>query len=777
MHVLVAENAGFCFGVRNAIDSIEAHLGQGRPVCTLGPIIHNPQVVEDLRRRGAYPVDSADEIPDGAIAVIRSHGVGPTVYESCAQRGLEVVDATCPFVKRIHNMVRDHHEKGHAIVIVGKRDHPEVQGINGWCGGMAHIVNSKEEAEALPPLKDACVVVQTTVSPGFFRDILGIIEPKLEDASIYNTICNTTGQRQAAAADLAQKSDAVIVIGGLNSSNTGELYNLCNKYCEKVFRLEKAEDAGRIPLEIIGSDDIIGVVAGASTPDWMIREVVRIMSDLNLADYQGSDKPDDSVAQMGETVVEPQADAEPAHPEANMTEQMPEEESREAQESQESQEAQEPQEPQEAQEPQEPQEAQEPQVKEAAEVKENETSAKDVTAKENNVFLEGIEKTLVRIRPGQIIKGTVVQVSDDEVCVNIGYKSDGFIRRNELSSNPDDNPADILNPGDEIDVEVLKVNDGDSTVLLSRKRVLEKKFWDQLIVDKENNVEFEGICKEVVKGGVIASINGVRTFVPASHLSLKYVENLEIYVGTTLRLRIIEVDKYKRRVVASQKLILQEESKRKKKELWESLEAGQTIHGIVRRITDFGAFVDIGGIDGLLHVTDLSWHRVRHPSDIVSIGEELDLKVLSVDPEKERVSLGLKQLLPDPWTLTAQKYPAGSIIEGKVVRIVSFGAFVSVEPGIDGLIHISQVSTHRVNKVEDELTVGDIVRVKVLDVDPQAKRISLSRKQVIAQEQSSASFGDDVAGFDSADIDIPPIQQGSVTIGDMFPDLKKNEEE
>ncbi|MFZ5975403.1 MAG: bifunctional 4-hydroxy-3-methylbut-2-enyl diphosphate reductase/30S ribosomal protein S1 [Bacillota bacterium] len=750
MRILVAENGGFCFGVRNAVESIEERMGMGRDIYTLGPVIHNPQVVEDLSKRGAYPVDTVEDIPHGAIAVIRSHGVGPEVYEKCLTRGLEVVDATCPFVKRIHDTVKEHHEKGYTIVIVGKSNHPEVKGINGWCGKQAIIISTTEEAHALPQLSNVCIVAQTTVSPACFEDILGIIRPKIVNAKVYNTICSTTGRRQKEAIEIATKSDIVIVIGGHNSSNTRELYNLCRTYCRHVYSVEKAADVACISLEIIGSDDIIGVVAGASTPDWMIREVVGIMSDLNLADFQSADK---SEAQTAETVQEtPGFDTGPAHIADSDSVQIPEEEV-----SQESA-------------PDVAVDAQEPDTKNAA---------KDAAAQENNMFLEGIEKTLVRIRPGQVIKGTVVQVSDDEVCVNIGYKSDGFIRRNELSTDPDENPADILKPGDEIDVEVLKVNDGDSTVLLSRRRVLEKKFWEQLIVDKENNVEFQGVCKEVVKGGVIASINGIRTFVPASHLSLKYVENLEDYVGTTLRLRIIEVDKYKRRVVASQKMILQEESRTKKKQLWESLAPGQTIHGVVRRITDFGAFVDIGGIDGLLHVTDLSWHRVRHPSDIVSIGEEIDVQVLSVDPEKERVSLGLKQLRPDPWTLTAQKYAPGSIIEGKVVRIVNFGAFVAVEPGIDGLIHISQVSTHRINKVEDELSVGDIVRVKVLEVDPQAKRISLSRKQVLLEEQAAEDslHGDDVAGFDSMDIDIPPIQQSSVTIGDMFPDLVADDSE
>lgn len=722
MQVLVAKNGGFCFGVKNAVQAIEARIGQGKTICTLGEIIHNPSVVDDLRSRGAYPVNSVSEIPDNAIAVIRSHGVGINIYDEIKERGLEIIDATCPFVIRIHDTVKQNFDKGKQIIIVGKRNHPEVQGINGWCDNSAFIVSDSHDAEQLSGLNDVCIVAQTTISPKTYGEIIEIIEPKCRSCDIHNTICSTTETRQKEAIEIAKKSNLVIVIGGKNSSNTQELYKICQKHCINTFCIENSVDIATISLEKIGSNDIIGVVAGASTPDWMIREVVWIMSDPKVDDIQNNELSQEKEVDTAKNAVD-QVE-ETAREAVTQTEDV---------------------------------------VKET----------KDAESKANDEFLEGIEKALVRIRSGQVITGTVVQVNEEEVCVNIGYKSDGFIKRNELSVNPDDNPSDIVQPGDEIEVEVIKVNDGDSIVLLSRKRVLEKKFWDQLIVDRDNNVEFTGICKEVVKGGVIANINGIRTFVPASHLSLKYVENLQQYVGEELRLRIIEVDKQKRRVVASQKLILQEEFEATKKELWSSLEEGATIHGIVRRITDFGAFVDIGGIDGLLHVTDLSWQRVRHPSDIVSIGQEVDVQILSVDSEKERVSLGLKQLQPDPWTLTAQKYAAGSIIEGKVVRIVTFGAFVSVEPGIDGLIHISQVATNRINKVEDELSVGDIVKVKVLDVDAKAKRISLSRKQVLLAEQAKEETiaTDEVLGFDTEDMDIPSIQQGAVTLGDKYPDL------
>ena len=388
-------------------------------------------------------------------------------------------------------------------------------------------------------------------------------------------------------------------------------------------------------------------------------------------------------------------------------------------------------------------------------------------------LLAEYEQDQKAIREGEIVSGRVVDIVGDFIVIDIGFKSEGQVPKAEFIAEGGELSVKI---GDQVDVLVEATENESGLCVLSKEKADRLMVWEEISKAAERDDIVEGTIISRVKGGLSVDI-GVRAFLPGSQVELRPTRNLDKFIGQKFRFKIIKFNKKRGNIVLSRRALLEKERATLKAKTLEKLREGAVLDGVVKNITEYGAFVDLGGIDGLLHVTDLSWHRVRHPSDIVSIGEELDLKVLSVDPEKERVSLGLKQLLPDPWTLTAQKYPAGSIIEGKVVRIVSFGAFVSVEPGIDGLIHISQVSTHRVNKVEDELTVGDIVRVKVLDVDPQAKRISLSRKQVIAQEQSSASFGDDVAGFDSADIDIPPIQQGSVTIGDMFPDLKKDEEE
>ena len=342
--------------------------------------------------------------------------------------------------------------------------------------------------------------------------------------------------------------------------------------------------------------------------------------------------------------------------------------------------------------------------------------------------MEDIEKTVVRIRTGQTVTGTVVQITDDEVCVNIGYKSDGLIKRSEMVEKD-------VKLGDEIEVEVVKVNDGEGNVLLSQRNIVNRKAWEALMEKFENNEYIEAVGKEAVKGGLLASVEGgVRAFVPASQLAQRYVEKIAQFVGQPMKLKIIDVDKQKKRIVASRKQVIEEESAARKAAAWEKLEEGAVVTGIVRRFADFGAFVDLGGVDGLIHITDLAWSRVGHPSDVLQINQEVKVKVLSLDRERERIQLGYKQLQPKPWDNIEEKYPVGTILERNVVRIRPFGAFIELEPGVDGLVHISQCALTRIAKVEDVLEVGQPVRVKVLAVDPEAKRISLSIREALADE-------------------------------------------
>lgn len=685
MRILLAKNSGFCFGVRRAVEMAEQCAAECGTVYTYGNIIHNESVVRELAEKGVHSVDSLESLNAGDTLIIRAHGAPPDVYDACEKKGIRLIDATCPYVKRIHNIVQKAAESGNTVLIAGKANHPEVIGIRGWAGGNAFVLESAADVEMLPEIERAVLVAQTTLPEEAFREIIREIELRKDGScllQVSNTICDTTRARQSEADELARRSKRMLVLGSKSSANTQKLVEICKKHCKNT---ENIDSIDKLFLDKLPSDDIIGIVAGASTPDRMIREVLQVMSEQEKTTIETIE-----AEAPAEEVVVPQATKEAEEVVAAVEEPKPTAEAK----------------------------------------KETKPEHED-----SSDFASAFEKTMTRIHNGQVLEGTVISVVDGEVFVNIGYKSDGVIPMGELSSDSDVKAEDLFKEGDTIEVEVTKVNDGDGNVLLSRKNVESKKLWDELL--SQENIEekiFEAVGKEVVKGGLIADISGIRAFVPASQVSTKYIENLSEFVGKPMRLKVLEVDRQRKRIVASQKQVLLAEAAAERHAKWEQLVVGSKVNGIVRRIADFGAFVDIGGIDGLVHVTDAAWGRVKHPSDVFSIGQEIEVLILNVDVEKERVSLGYKQLQPKPWMLAGEKYAVGSIVEGKVVRIVPFGAFVALESTIDGLIHISQVSVHRIAKVEDELKVGDVVRCKVLEVSPEAKRISLSRKEALLEE-------------------------------------------
>ena len=685
MRILLAKNSGFCFGVRRAVEMAETCAAERGTVYTYGNIIHNEGVVRELAEKGVHSVEGLDGLNAGDTLIIRAHGAPPNVYTACEASGILLIDATCPYVKRIHQIVQKAAQEGRTVYIAGKANHPEVVGIRGWAGENAIVLESPQDVESAEIAQRATIVAQTTLPEETLANIVSALRSRggdMLDLEVKDTICSTTRARQSEAKQIAERSDRILVLGSRASANTQKLVEICKKHC--IFT-ENIELLDNFFLDKLPSDGIIGIVAGASTPDRMIREVLQVMSEQEKTTIETIE-----AAAPAEEVVVPQAPQATEEPAAVAEEPKPAEEAQ------------------------------------AAEKVEHEDSSDFATA---------FEKTMTRIHNGQVIEGTVISVVDGEVFVNIGYKSDGVIPPNELSGDSDAKAEDLFKEGDAIEVEVIKVNDGEGNVILSRKNVESKKVWDELM--NQENIEekiFDAVGKEVVKGGLIADMSGIRAFVPASQVSVKYIENLSEFVGKPMKLKVLEVDRQRKRIVASQKQVLIAEAAAEKHAKWEALVVGSKVNGIVRRIADFGAFVDIGGIDGLVHVTDAAWGRVKHPSDVFSIGQEIEVLILNVDVEKERVSLGYKQLQPKPWTLAAEKYPIGSIVEGKVVRIVPFGAFVALESTIDGLIHISQVSVHRIAKVEDELKVGDMVRCKVLEVSPEAKRISLSRKEALLEE-------------------------------------------
>ena len=687
MKILLAKNAGFCFGVRRAVDMAHEAVAKLREqdasavVYTYGELIHNRSVVEELRSSGIIPIDELNGLKKGDTVVIRSHGVPAQVYSYLDELGVNIVDATCPFVESIHKIVSEAYKIGEQVFIVGDSGHPETIGINGYCGNTAVFIEN-EEALKLLENRSGCLVVQTTFDSTVFSDYERIIKEKYPLIRVCRTICSTTLARQREAEELSAKCDAMFVLGDHHSSNTRKLWEICKKKCNSAKIISNKSEISIALSEI--SAIIVGIVAGASTPDSIIWEVIQTMNEQDKANVNCTE------AENNETEI-------------------------------------------------------------AA------TEAAATTIDDNAVFdEEAITKTLIRIRAGQVITGTVIQITDGEVSVNIGYKSDGYIPRSEFSNDPEVDPAQVCKVGDEIEVEVLKVNDGEGNVLLSRKNVESQKAWEEFSADAESEGKIlEGVCKEAVKGGLIVILNNnARAFVPASQVADKYVADLSEYVGKPMKIKVLEIDPKRKRIVGSRKAVLRKEAEEAKKAIWENLKVGDRMTGTVRRIADFGAFVDIGGVDGLVHITQCSWNRgIKNPSEVLQIGQQIDVIIREIDVANKKISLGYKELLPKPWETAGERYIVGSIVEGKVVRIVDFGAFVLLEPTIEGLIHISQIAVKRFAKIEDEIHEGDIVRCKVMSVDTAKKRIGLSRKEAIMEEQpevAQAIIAEEKAARDKA---------------------------
>lgn len=629
MEIKLAPNAGFCFGVRAAINKGEKLIEEGKgPIATLGPLIHNPQEVARLESLGIRSYDELSEIKEQNV-LIRTHGVAPSVYQDIEKAGHTYFDCTCPKVKKVQQIAREHAEAGYQVLILGDRHHPEVMAIVGWTGDTAIVFISLDELKALSlEGEKICLVSQTTEKLERFESAVAYLQSlKLEELVIHNTICAATRDRQSDASALAAEVDLMVVIGGYNSANTCKLVSICQDVGVTTKHVESAADLQE--AWFVGVDKI-GLTAGASTPDWIIREVIDKMEELTME--QG--------LEQGYGTLEPL-----------------------------------------------------------------------------NLY--------------DVVTGTVVKINPDEVMVDVGGKSEGVIPIKELSFQKDPDVEDIVKVGDEIQVMVIKMENNEGHMVLSKKRADQEKAMDELQQKFDNGEVIEAKVVSDVKGGVIVDI-GARGFVPASHLDTKYVDDIKSFVGNTYRFKIIEFDPNpeNRKIILSRRVVLEEEEKVAREQFWTNIEEGQVLKGRVQRIANFGAFVDLGGVDGLLHISEMGWGRVKQPTDVVSVGDEIEVYVLSADREKGKISLSLKKLISNPWDNAAEKYPAGSVHTGKVVRIAPFGAFVALEDGVDGLVHISQIAWEHVEKVEDALSIGQEVQVKVLEVDEDRKRISLSIKDL-----------------------------------------------
>ena len=640
MQIILAKTAGFCFGVNRAVKLTYELLEQGRPVATLGPLIHNPQVVEDLESKGAITCDSVDDVPDGYEVVIRSHGVGQSVYDKISTRHLAYHDATCPFVTKIHKIAARAGAEGAMLLVAGDAKHPEVQGIVGHTTGKVEVFANLAELEKLLPeltqQKSIFAVAQTTFNVQSWETCKEFLKNQCTNAKIFDTICNATWARQQEAEDLSQKCDHMVVIGGHHSSNTQKLLQVAARHT-KAINVETADELD--PAWLAGAARV-GVTAGASTPSSIIEEVLNSMSE---------------------------------------------------------------------------------------EIRDDMSFEEMLKATEANA----------NVYTGKIVKAKVISVSPTECIVGVdGSKHTGIVPLREMSHDPNAKMEDLVKEGDELDLVVVKTNDQEGVDTLSRVRFEAQKGMKDVSEAAENGTVMEGDVMEANKGGVVVNVKGVRVFVPRSQATMRRDEDYTKLVGQHVKLVITECAG--RKIVGSINKVTAEENKAKRDEFWKNVEVDKQYTGVVKSLTSYGAFVDIGGVDGLCHISELSWNNIKHPSEVVSVGDTIEVYVKSYDPENQKVSLGYKKEEDNPWEKLKNEYPIGSEFEAPVVSITKFGAFVRILPGIDGLVHISEISNERVNKVSDILKVGDMVKVKLINVDFDRKRISLSMKACLNEAAEDA---------------------------------------
>lgn len=654
MKIKVAETAGFCFGVNRAVQIVNELLEQ-KSVCTLGPIIHNPQLVAELEQRGVRIVDSPSRVPPGGTLVIRSHGVPACVMEEIRTLGLEYAEATCPFVAKIHRIVSNASDQ-ETVLIAGDALHPEVEGIMGHCSAPCYAFKNCTELENLlqnmPDLTNSavCVVAQTTFSVAEWENCLKTLKRVCTNATIFDTICNATARRQSEAVELSRHSDAMIVIGGRHSSNTAKLRDVCESRC-KTYLIETAAE---LPLDELGQADSIGITAGASTPASIIKEVLDTMSEI----FEGADQ----------TVME--ADAN---------------------------------------------------------------------------FEEMLEESLKSLNTDEKVHGVVVGIAPNEIYVDVGRKQAGFVPLAELTVDPTARAEDLVKIGDEMDLLIMRTNDQEGTIMLSKKRLDAIKGWETISEAEENGAILNGIVTEVIKGGVIAVTEGVRVFIPASQATAARGDSLDDLLKKEVCFRIIEVNRQRRRAVGSIRSVLKDERKVQADKFWETAEEGKEYTGVVKSLTAYGAFVDLGGIDGMIHISELSWSRIKHPSEVINVGDTVQVYIKGLDREKGKISLGYKRSDDNPWEVLRRDYPVDTACEVEIVGMTTFGAFAKIIPGIDGLIHISQIADHRIEKPQDVLKVGDKVQAKITEIDFDKKRVSLSIRALMEPQEAGAEEDEVVA--------------------------------
>lgn len=649
MSIKKADSAGFCFGVNRAISMVKDLVDHDVKVCTLGPIIHNMEVVRELEQHGCRPVESIGEINEGEILVIRSHGVPKTVIDELDKKGIEYQDATCPFVKKIHRIVSEAVVGEEVVLIAGNASHPEVKGIIGNCKTDCYTFNNEGELDNLliNILKEnnklVKVVTQTTFDTKEWKKSVKKIKKLCTNSKIFDTICNATSVRQSEADEIAAQSDFMVVIGDRHSSNTAKLFDICKRRCGNTVLIETAAE---LDMNQVRAAENIGVTAGASTPAKIIKEVLDTMSE---------------------------------------------------------------------------------------EIKSGETTNLEES------FEELLEESLKNLNTNERVMGTVISIAPNEVQVDVGRKQTGFVPVSELSNDPSAKPEDIVKVGDEIELLIMKTNDQEGTIMLSKRRVDAQKSWEELQEKVDSQEILTSKVTEAVKGGVIVLYNGVRVFIPASQATASRDESLEDLVGQDVDFRLIEVSqrgRYKR-AIGSIRSVLKEQRAAQREEFWKNCEVGKRYTGVVKSLTSYGAFVDLGGVFGMIHISELSWTHIKHPSEVVNVGDTVEVYVKDINEETKKISLGFKNADDNPWEILKRDYPEGTVVNATIVGLTTFGAFANIIPGIDGLIHISQIANKRIDKPADVLSVGDTVEAKITAIDFDKKRVSLSMRALLPEDEQA----------------------------------------
>lgn len=666
--IVLAKTAGFCFGVDRAVNLVYDLVAKGEKVCTLGPIIHNAQLVDDLEKKGVKIIDNISACPNGYKIVIRTHGVEKAVIEQLEEKSADYVNATCPFVTKIHNIVKKI-DSNIPVLIAGDKNHPEVLGIRSYCNGKSYVF--KNEDELVQILKnnknlvdfDTICVCQTTFSIELWKNCEKILKKVCTNCKIFDTICNATTDRQNEADEISKKSDAMIVVGGRHSSNTCKLKEVSSANCPS-FLIETSDELKDINLSPY---NVIGVTAGASTPSVIIKEVLKTMSE------EIKEKEVETTSAVTEEVVETAETADKAVTEP----------------------------------------------------------AVEASADGEASFEELLNESFKENENSKVVKGTVVGITPTEVFVDVpGRKQTGVVAFDDLSAQPISKCEDVVAVGDEIDLVIMKTDDQDGVLKLSKRLFDAVKGWDDIVAAKEADEVLEGVVSQVIRGGVLVTAKGTRVFVPASLTGVPRNQNIDILKDTTVKFKIIDINPARRRAVGSIKVVADAERKAAQDAAWEKLEEGAKVTGTVKSLTSYGAFVDLGGIDGMIHISELSWSRIKHPSEVVNVGDAVEVTIKALDEEKRKISLGFKKIEDNPWEILKRDYPIGSVVDAKIVSIASFGAFANILPSVDGLIHISQISWDRIKTPADVLAVGDEVKVKIIDVDFDKKRVSLSIKEL-----------------------------------------------